>query len=149
MKLPSGTGHVSFLCLLALGLALALSATRWRSSRHDVPAPGWGLAEFIDHLHGQGIQLRVIPDWPDGTRCVAAFLTEDPDETSSSLQSKPKVVERVGRWRGSVWVRRIHCSTDVEGLLWQWGEYGCRIGNFLLFGDKQIIDRIRRAFPLG
>ena len=82
MKLPSGTGHVSFLCLLALGLALALSATRWRSSRHDVPAPGWGLAEFIDQLHARGIQFRAIPDRPDGSWCDAAFLTEAPATTS-------------------------------------------------------------------
>jgi hypothetical protein len=145
MKLPIGTAHVTCLCLLAL----ALSAALWRSSRHEVPAPGWRLAEFIDHLHAQGIHLRVITDRPDGPCCNAAVLTEDPDETWSSCQKKPKVVERIGRWRGSIWVQRIDCSTDTESLLWQWGEYGCRIGNFLLFGDKQIIDRIRRAFPLG
>ena len=143
MKLPIGTAYVASLCFLAL----AISAALWPSKRREVPAPGWRLAEFIDHLHAQGIQLRVIPDRPDGSWCDAAFLTVDPDETWSSFQLKLKVVERVGRWRGSIWVRRINCSTDMEGLLWQWGEYGCRIGNLLLFGDKQIIDRIRRAFP--
>jgi hypothetical protein len=145
MKLPTGTAHVTFLCLLAL--ALALSAARWRSSRHQVPAPGWRLAELIDHVHAQGIHLRELTDRPDGACCNEAFLTEDPDETWWSCQVKPKVVERVGRWRGSIWVRRIDGFTDSEGLPWQWGEYGCRIGNFLLFGDKQILDRIRRAFP--
>ena len=145
MKLPIGTAPVTWLCLLAL--ALALSAARWRFSRQEVPAPGWGLAEFINHFQARGIQLKVIPDRPEGSWCDAAFLTEDPDETWSSFQLKPKVVERIGQWPGSVWVRRIDCSTDAEGLLWQWGQYGCRIGNFLLFGDKQIIDRIRRAFP--
>jgi hypothetical protein len=105
------------------------------------------LAEFIDHLDAQGIQLRVITDRPDGPCGNAAFLTEDPDETWSSFQMKPKVVERIGQWRGSIWVQRVDRYTDTESLLWQWDEYGCRIGNFLLFGDKQILGRIRSAFP--
>jgi hypothetical protein len=149
MKLPIGTAHLASLCLLALALALALSAALRPSSRHKVPAPGWRLAEFIDHLRAQGIQFRVIPDRPDGPCCNAAFLTEDPDETWLSCQKKSKTVERIVQWRGSIWVKRIDRYTDTEGLLWQWGEYGCRIGNFLLFGDKQIVDRIRRAFHLG
>ena len=139
MKLPIRITLVSLLCLLALALSAALQD----SSRQEAPAPGWRMAEFIDHLDAQAIHLRVITDGPC---CNAAFLTEDPDETWSSCQTKPKVVERIGQWRGSIWVQRVDRYTDNETLLWQWGEYGCRIGNFLLFGDKQIIDRIRRAF---
>jgi hypothetical protein len=73
-------------------------------------------------------------------------LTEDPGETWASFQLKPKAAAYVGRWRGSVWVERIDPSTDVEGLLWQWGGCGCRFGNFLLFGDERVIRRIRQAF---
>jgi hypothetical protein len=137
-------GMVPVACLGLL--ALALFAALWPSSRQAVPAPGWGLAEFIDHLRAQGIHFRVIPDRPDGSLCSKAFLTEDPDETWSSCQKKPKLVERIGQWRGSIWVQRVDRDTDTESLLWLWGEYGCRIGNFLLFGDKQIIDRVRRTF---
>jgi hypothetical protein len=142
MKLPINTTHVAYVCLLAL----ALLAASWPCSKQEVPAPGWELAEFIDHLHAQGIRFRVIPERHDGSWSNSAFLTEDPEETWASCQSKPKVVDCIGRWRGSIWVQRIGCVTNTEGLLWQWGEYGCRIGDFLLFGDEQILGRVRKAF---
>jgi hypothetical protein len=87
----------------------------------------------------------VIPERRAGS-CNGAFLTEDPDETWASFQLKPKIVDYLGRWRGSVWVERVNPFTDTEGLLWQWGGCGCRMGNFLLFGDERVIGRIRKAF---
>src|SRR5262245_36795586 len=141
MKLRVRVAPVSCLCLLALALPTALRP----SPRQEVPAPGWRLAEFIGHLDAQGIRLRVIPERPAGS-CHGAFLTEDPGETWASFQLKPKIADCLGRGRGSVWVECVNPAADAEGLLWQWGGCGCRIGNFLLFGDERVIGRIRGAF---
>jgi hypothetical protein len=54
--------------------------------------------------------------------------------------------ERVRQWYGAVWVHRIGPNTDVEGRLLEWQGHGCRVGNFLVFGDAELIGRIREAF---
>src|SRR5262249_27538454 len=109
----------------------------------EVNISGWGLAEFIEHLHHRGIQLRVISTRSDGVLDENVYLTENPDESWLSFQRKVKGPEQIDQWRGSVYVERNPAYGDE--LLSQWGEHGCRIGDFMLFGDRQLSQRIQRA----
>jgi hypothetical protein len=63
------------------------------------------------------------------------------------LETKPKIVERICQWRGTVWVGQALPNEDVEGFLDQMGPYGGRVGEFILFGDERILRRVRDACP--
>lgn len=107
---------------------------------------GWGLREFVNHLHAEGVALRVVPSRADGQWADTIHLTEDPEATWESLQIKSLTAARSAQWRGAVWLHRIGPATDTEGLLQQWEGHGYRIGDFLVFGDARLIEQIGKAF---
>lgn len=106
---------------------------------------GWGPDELLDHLNRSGVQLRVVPAEQNGGPCDSLYLTEDPAATWNSLVHQMVTVERIHQWQGSVWVGRARHYIDVEDLLAQWGKHGCRIGDFLLFGDERVLRRIQEV----
>jgi hypothetical protein len=59
-----------------------------------------------------------------------------------------KSVERIDQWRGSVWVAWNDPRNPAIRHLASpsWGRHGCQIGDFILFGDDRIIERIQEAF---
>jgi hypothetical protein len=143
MKPPVGLALVVGCTLIAVSPLFWLPCPR---GQREVYTQDWELAEFVDYLHAQGIRLRAVTARADRLSGHTVFLTESPDETWESFQLKSKTVERITQWRGSVSLSRLDSSMDPEGLLWQWGPYGCRIGSFVLFGDEEVLERIQRAF---
>jgi hypothetical protein len=103
------------------------------------------MTDFLEHLQERGVQLHLVPATERGRLSEGVYLTEDPDATRASLDCKLKAVERIHEWRGTVWVGRASSWFDVEELLAEWGEYGCRIGDFILFGDELLLRRIQEA----
>jgi hypothetical protein len=75
-------------------------------------------------------------------------LTEASDTSWEELQPKMRLVECIELWHGTVSVSRIQPDnmTGTIDLLNQWGANGCLIGDFLLFGDSQLLERIQGAF---
>jgi hypothetical protein len=146
MKLTAPPTQARVLALWVAPVAVALLLTC--SPKRQVDTRGWRLAEFIDHLNTQGIKLRVIPTRRDGRLVNDAYLTERPDETWLSFQRKVKSVQQIEQWRGSVWV--VWNDPREGGIVHfaspSWGRHGCQIGDFLLFGDDRLIERIQRAF---
>ena len=53
--------------------------------------------------------------------------------------------EYIDQWRGTVWVEYVAFEPHAEAALAEWGRYGGRIGNFLLFGDDRLLRRIQEA----
>src|SRR5262245_10010902 len=104
MKLPRRTALVVGLGLLLLALCWALFRP---ALRREVAPWGGGLAEFIAHLQAQGIPVRVVSGRQDGALHAVAYLTENSEETWASFQLKPRLVECIGEWRGSVCVERV------------------------------------------
>jgi hypothetical protein len=105
----------------------------------------WHLADFVRHLHERGLHLKVVSSRQDGRWGGDLYLTENSDLTWQSFQVKPRTAARIEQWRGSVWVRRLPRG-DTAWSLYDWQEPGCRIGPFLLFGDEELIERIRQTF---
>jgi hypothetical protein len=108
-------------------------------------AEGQTLTDFVEHVRQRGVQLHVVPGERRGGPNYRGYLTEDPDATWASLQSKVRAVECIHQWRGTVWVEHVHFELHAEMSLAVWGPYGGRIGNFLLFGDDRILRRIQEA----
>lgn len=143
-SLLNSTWRVALGCSLLAVLLLAALAYQGHS---DPPLnlEGWTLADFLAHLQQRGVHLHTVWGAKDKVLGEHAFLTEDPDAAWLSLQSTPRLVERIGRWQGMVWVGEPLPGEDVGELLTAWGRYGGRIGPFLLFGDETILRRIREV----
>jgi hypothetical protein len=131
-------------CALLVVLVLACHLCRFRSDKR-LDTQGWQMTDFLEHLQERGVQLHVVPATEPGRLSEGVYLTEDPDVTRASLQCKATAVERIHQWRGTVWVGRVYPWFDVEEVLAGWGEYGCRIGDFMLFGDELLLRRIQEA----
>jgi hypothetical protein len=111
----------------------------------ELDTRGWQLSDFLDYLQRRGVQFHVVPGTRYGSLERDAYLTEDADATWACIQHKLKVTERIDQWSGTVWVGRVDPRGDVEQLLAYWGPYGCRIGNFLLFGDERLLRQIQEV----
>jgi hypothetical protein len=130
---------------LGYGLVAVLVAHTLLRPQTAPDTRGWKLADFVEHLQARGLRLRVIWGARGTGRYDRAYLTEDPDATRASLEGKPRVVERVHQWRGTVSVGYELFGSDREEDLAAWGPNGCRIGRFLLFGDDRLLRRIQDA----
>jgi hypothetical protein len=128
-------------------LVVFLLATRLWRSRFEKPLDtrGWQLTEFLAHLQKRGLHLHVVPTRKGGNLDDSVYLTEDPNATWLSLHRKTRVVESIHEWNGMVWVGRAFSAIDEGDQLTKWGEYGCQIGDFLLFGDERLLRRIQEA----
>ena len=138
---------------LNLRIALALGAIFMALLLPRLPLPSppgrpidtrsWTLSDFAEHLRRCGLQLHVVPGMGDGSHGNGVYLTEDPDATWHTMQRKPRVVERIREWRGTVLVWYVLAGSEEPVA--EWGPYSCRIGRFLLFGDETILRRIEDA----
>src|SRR5262249_12859096 len=134
---------VALCCGLLSALLLALLLLPPRPEK-EFDVPGGGLADFVEHLQGRGVGLRVIWGARDGGMGDYAYLTEDPGVTWAAMQSKPRDVASIDRWRSTAWVGSLRPGVE-EADAAQSGPYGCRIGPFLLFGDDRILRQIQEA----
>jgi hypothetical protein len=131
-------------CALLVVLVLACYLCRFRSDKR-LDTQGGQMTDFLEHLQERGVHLHVVPAAEDRRLSKGVYLTEDPDATRASMECKMKAVECIHQWRGTVWVGRAGTWFDVVEALAEWGEYGCRIGDFMLFGDKLLLRRIQEA----
>ena len=96
-------------------------------------------------MKAHGISVRVVEG--QGERPFSqVILTEDPDLTWETARLKVKYVESIHQWRGTVAVWKSHPEIEMDGQLAMWGPHGCQIGDFLLFGDRRLLQRICAAF---
>jgi hypothetical protein len=91
------------------------------------------------------MQFHVVPAAKHGPLSEGVYLTENAAVTWEAMQRKMRFVEAIHQWYGTVWLGRADYQLDADGKLPGWGEHGCRIGHFILFGDKRLLKRIREA----
>jgi hypothetical protein len=137
---------------LFLGLPLAAALlvggwnhTQWSRSQASCRLEeGWDLPQVLDHLHSQGLLLRVVSAERDGVVRHSAFLTRT-DKTWDDLTSLPKTVEHVGRWEGTVYCERINPRASRSEQVRFWGAHCLDAGSFVFFGDRKLLDKIGAA----
>jgi hypothetical protein len=139
---------LSLLAVVLIPLA-AKALCRCPRGRPSSPVDtrGWGLREFVAHLDAGGLPLRVVASRADGKWADNVYLTADPDADWHTFQLKNQSPERLSQWWGAVWLHRIGPATVPESRLAAWEGRGCRIDDFLLFGDPTLIERIVKLFP--
>ena len=93
----------------------------------------------------------VAPDWTaDWLHRECELILDDwarseQGRAYAALRPEPQAALRE-RLRLTLRGNRYDAAEDVEWELAQWGEHGCRIDRFLVFGDARLVGRIRRAF---
>jgi hypothetical protein len=140
LSLKSGLAQCCGLLFVLIGAALLFLTP----SETPLDTRGWKMSDFLEHLKYRGLELHVVPAAEQG-RCDNVYLTEDPNATWASMQCKSMTLERIHQWHGVVSVEHTYPWIDRGHELAQWASYGCRIGDFILFGDAQILQRIREA----
>ena len=103
------------------------------------------LTAFVGQLRQRGVPLHAVWGARDGASGYHVYLTEDPGATWRALQSRPRSLQHLDRWRGTVCVEQVLPVASREDELADWGANGRRIGPFLLFGDARLLRRIEGA----
>jgi hypothetical protein len=106
---------------------------------------GWALTDFLEHLNQHGVHLRAVWNCTDRGVFDDVYLTEDLEATRDAMQRKVLQVQCLDQWHGTVRVGYAVSESTVDYDLVSWGENGCKIGRFLLFGDERLVRQIQEA----
>ncbi|MFO0841694.1 MAG: hypothetical protein U0797_04730 [Gemmataceae bacterium] len=143
--MKSAKRPVVLFCLVAVAAAAVLASRGLCRCHRGGDRSDWRLPQLVEHLNGSGLRLKVVPSRRDGRWDDTVYLTRDHDATWETFQRKNLTAERLSAWQGSVYAHRIGSRTDLETHLVNWQGQGVRAGNFLLFGDPALLERIRHS----
>jgi hypothetical protein len=115
-----------------------------------VAAPAdWKVADLVAHLGGRGLGLHAVPAPAWGDVEDGVYLCASPRERGD-LQKLPRLARLAGRWQGVVFCQREGTGAPLTpDDLASWGEHGMVAGSFVLFGDPQLLARVRAALEEG
>jgi hypothetical protein len=101
----------------------------------------WDIAELAIYLNRNGIEVRLRTTPKNGPLGRSAYLTTTTKEWNdlSSLIKDPKHMQG---WRGTLYCERVGEGKPYIEL---WGNYCLVVGPFLLYGDPELLDRVRSA----
>ena len=130
--------------LFAVSVAtISLSSRLWRQSA-DSPRT---MTELRARLSQCTPPLAVVPQFPDRTESSMWVCTSPQSrEQLSRLYRDPGRAKR-GQWQGIVFCERMGEEGGIpdDFIRDNWGEFGTRIGPFVLFGDPVVLQRIREV----
>jgi hypothetical protein len=116
-------------------------------SRATVAAPpdDWDIPRLVAYLNGKGLGLRVVSTLKGGGGSDRmAFLTTT-DKGWEELSRPLRGRSQIERWRGTLYCERGPSGGDWADLKRQWGDCCLVVGPFLLFGDRELLGRVRAA----
>lgn len=109
------------------------------------PLDDWDIPRLVAYLNGKGLGLRVVSTrhGGGGTDRNAFLTTTDKgwEELSRPLRGR----SHIDRWRGTLLCERGPGAADWADLTRQWGDCCLEVGPFLLFGDRELLGRVRAA----
>jgi hypothetical protein len=109
------------------------------------PLDDWDVPRLVAHLNGKGLGLRVVSTLKvgGGTHRMAFLTTTDQgwEELTRLLRGR----SQIDRWRGTLYCERGPAGGDWDDLKRQWGDCCLVVGPFLLFGDRELLGRVRAA----
>jgi hypothetical protein len=109
------------------------------------PLDDWDILRLVAFLNSKGLGLRVVSTrYGGGDLDRRAFLTTT-DKGWEELSRLYRGPSHIDRWRGTLICERGPSGADWEDLTRQWGDCCLEVGPFLLFGDRELLGRVRAA----
>ena len=109
------------------------------------PLYDWDIPRLVAYLNGNGLGLRVVSTLKGGGGTHRlAFLTTT-DQGWEDLSRLPRGRPQVERWRGTLYCERGPTGGDWDDLTREWGDCSLVVGPFLLYGDRELLGRVRAA----
>jgi hypothetical protein len=135
-----------FLAALLAGALLAVTFGQRRDNPATPAAPldDWDIPRLVAFLNGKGLGLRLVSTRKDGLLDGDAFLTTT-DRDWLDLNELPKVPQLIHRWPGTLYCLRKTGEDDWSDRVVFWGDCCLEAGPFLLFGDRELLARVRAA----
>jgi hypothetical protein len=144
-NLSGRAGWASVLVLLAGGLLAAWISQRESSlATPAVALDDWDIPQLVAYLNGQGLELRVVATQRDGVIHQTVYLTTT-DKEWTYFNRLPNDRNQIDLWRGTLYCVRGPIGPLWSTLLSEWGECSLVIGPFLLYGDCELLGRVRAA----
>jgi hypothetical protein len=138
-------GRASLLVLLAGALlATAVGQRKGGSPEAPLPLEDWDIPQLVTYLNGKGLGLRVVSTLQNGLIGQSAFLTTT-DKEWIDLNPLTKAPKHIDRWRGTLYCERGVREPNWSRLTGQWGDRWLAVGPFLLYGDRELLARVRAA----
>jgi hypothetical protein len=111
-----------------------------RCDAHDIP-------DLVGRLRAAGLELRLVRSAQQRAPDYNAYLTTTGKDWSQ-LHGAPRLVEFTDRWRGTVFCEKLFGSgvkadPTLQEQVQEWGDSCLVAGSFLLFGDPDLLARIR------
>src|SRR5262249_49698610 len=109
------------------------------------PPDDWDIPRLVAYLNSKGLGLRVgsVRSGGGGT-AKGAFLTT-PGKGGGEPSRPRRDPSAIDRWWGTLICERVPSFTDWDDLTRQWGDCCLEVGPFLLFGDRELLGRVRAA----
>ena len=108
------------------------------------PLDDWDVPRLVAYLNGKGLALRAVSTRKGGGGDRTAFLTTT-DQGWEELNRLPRGLAQLDRWRGTLHCERGPGGEDWDDLIRQWGDCCQVVGPFLLYGDRELLGRVRAA----
>ena len=99
------------------------------------PLDDWDVPRLVAYLNGKGLALRAVSTRKGGGGDRTAFLTTT-DQGWEELNRLPRGPARSAACPG---------GEDWDDLIRQWGDCCQVVGPFLLYGDRELLGRVRAA----
>jgi hypothetical protein len=101
--------------------------------------------QLLSRLRAKRLNLHVVSAKRDTDDLRHGFFLSDRSRSWSSLCNVPRLPECIERWTGTVYVERRWSHEKVQPSFKSWGSNGLIVGRLILFGDPQMLARIRDA----
>jgi hypothetical protein len=128
--------------LFAGAIAMIPLAGLW--GRRPVSTPRT-LSEFTERLSRSMPSLHVVHQFPGRPECPVWVCTRP--QSREQVWGLIRAAECGQQWQGIVFCERMGPTWVVEAedefIRNNWGQYGVRVGPFVLFGDPDLLQRIR------
>jgi hypothetical protein len=102
------------------------------------------LSRLVWKLHDKGLEFQVYSQRPDGLWDDGVYLTTT-DKTFREIARVPANPDFLDQWEGTVAIYRMNSLPSPDSPYDLWGNDCLVEGEFVFFGDKELIRSIRHC----
>jgi hypothetical protein len=139
--LRSTTFKIILLGLLTAVLGLQLCILLRPHQRIGLPGYRSQLAALVWKLRDHGMEFTVYSQWPDGLWDDGVYITTT-DKTFREIALLRVNPTMLDTWKGNVAIMRMNSLPGTDSPYDTWGEACLVEGDFVFFGDKEMIRSI-------